>query len=185
MLEVGYPRDLAMIGAIFGMATFVWAGWAQEAPPRHRSWRLVLALLGLSGIALMFLSVPMAVRHWATATALQSGSVALTIYIVAFWVEIVVAGGLAFLAHRTGRSDLIAPLVLAVVGVHFIALAPVFDQPVLYLAAVLLTAIAIVAASMPRGRVARSFWCGLISSPVFLGIGVWSAVAASDAFARL
>ncbi len=70
MLEVGYPRDLAMIGAIFGMATFVWSGWAQERPPKHGAWRVTLALLGLAGLALISLSVPMAVRHWDTATAL-------------------------------------------------------------------------------------------------------------------
>ncbi len=95
------------------------------------------------------------------------------------------AGFLAFLAHRARRSDLIAPLVLGVVGVHFIALAPVFDQPVLYLAAALLTAIAVVAASVPRGPVARSFWCGVLSAPVFLGIGLWSTVSASNALTGL
>lgn len=185
MLNSGYPRDLVTIGAIFGVAAFVWAGWAQENPPNHWGWRLVLALLGLVGLALAALSIPVAIRHWDTPTALQSGTVALTVYIIVFWVEVILAAVLAFLAVRAGRSDLIAPLILGVVGVHFLALAPVFTQPMLYLAAVLLTAGAITAVLVPQSLVARSFWCGLLSAPVFLGIGLWSVVAGRAAFSTV
>lgn len=185
MLELQYPRDLAMVGAIFGVACFVWAGWAQENPPAHWLWRFVLGLLGIAGLALAALSIPTAIRHWDTPTALQSGTVALLVYIIVFWVEVIVAAVLVYLAFRAGRSDLIAPLVLAAVGIHFFALAPVFAQPVLYLAAVLLTAIAVIAAVAPDSWADRSFWCGVLGAPVFLSIGVWSTAAASAAFRNI
>lgn len=182
MLELEYPRDLAMVGAIFGVAGFVWAGWAQEKPPRRRVWRVVLGLLSLGGLALAALSIPLAISHWNTPTALKGGTVALLVYIIVFWVEVIVAAVLVFLAIRKKRGDLIAPVILAVVGIHFLALAPVFAQPVLYLAAVLLTAIAIVAAFVRSRSVARSFWCGLLGAPVFVAIGVWCTLAASANF---
>lgn len=182
MLELDYPRDLAMVGAIFGLAGFMWTGWAQENPPAHWGWRVVLGLLALGGLALAALSIPMAVSHWNTPTALEGGTVALRVYITVFWAEVILATVLAFLANRTGRSDLIAPLILTVVGIHFFALAPVFAQPVLYLAAVLLTTIAIVVALVPVVSIARSFWCGLLGAPVFLAIGAWCTSAASVGF---
>lgn len=181
VLQLDYPRDLVVIAAIFGVAGFVWAGWAQENPPGHWMWRLVLALLGLAGLALTALSIPQVIQHWAEPTALRSGTTALTVYIVVFWAEVILAAVLAFLAVRAGRSDLIAPLVLGVVGIHFFALAPVFVQPVLYLAAVVLTAIALTAALLPADLVGRSFWCGALGAPVFLAIGAWALAGAGAA----
>lgn len=61
MLDLGYARDLVMVGAIFGVAGFVWAGWAQENPPKLWGWRVVLALHGLAGLALAALSIPLAI----------------------------------------------------------------------------------------------------------------------------
>lgn len=182
MLEMHYPRDLAMVGAIFGVAAFMWSGWAQENPPAQGWWRVVLGLLALAGLSLAALSISIAVGHWGTPTALESGTGTFRVYLIAFWVEVVLAAVLAFIAIRTGRGDLIAPLILVVVGIHFFALAPVFAQPVLYLAAVLLTTIAIVAALVPAGSIARSFWCGLLGAPVFVAIGVWCTFAAKAVF---
>lgn len=182
MLELGYPRDLAMIGAIFGIACFACAGWAQAGPPEQWWWRLVLGALGVAGLALAAVSIPMAINHWSTPTALRGGTTAMVVYLVVFWAEVLLAGLLAYLAVRAGRTDLIAPLVLAVVGIHFLALAPVFGQPVLYLAGSLLTAIAVVAVLLPESYAERSFWCGILGAPVFLAIGLWTAVAAGMAF---
>lgn len=182
MLETHYPRDLAMVGAIFGLAAFMWSGWAQENPPTQWWWRAVLGLFAIAGLSLAALSISMAVSHWSAATALESGNVAFRVYLIVFWVEVVLAAVLAFIAVRAGRGDLIAPLVLAVVGVHFFALAPVFAQPVLYLAAVLLTTAAIVAAVVPSGSTARSFWCGLLGAPVFVAVGAWCTFAARAVF---
>lgn len=175
MLDTAHPRDLVMIGAVFGVATFVWAGWAQEGPPRNVVWRAVLGVLSVCGLALAGWSATLAARNWDTATAIEPGSRAFTVYLVVFWVEVVVAAVAGVVLARAGRSDLLAPLVLLVVGVHFFALAVVFGQPVLHLAAVLLSAAALVAASVPSSLAARSFWCGLLGAPVFLAIGLWSA----------
>ena len=101
MIDVAYSRDLVMIGAIFGLAAFIWSGWAQEAPPRALVWRLVLAV--------------------------------------------------------------------------------VFGQPVLHLAGLLLTIVAVVTFILPRETAAPSFWCGILGAPVFLGIGLWCLLAGRSA----
>jgi hypothetical protein len=45
-----FAQDLAVTAAIFGVAAFVWFGWAQEAPPAR--WRLPLGLGSLLGLLL-------------------------------------------------------------------------------------------------------------------------------------
>jgi hypothetical protein len=182
MLDVAYPRDLVMIGVVFGVAAFVWAGWAQEKPPAHWGWRVVLGALGIAGLALAGLSIPVAVRNWRTPTAIDPASGGFRVYLIIVAVEVVVAAVLAIIVSRRRRSDLIAPLILGVVGVHFFALAVVFGQPVLHLAAVLITAVAIVAA-LRRSSAARSFWCGLLAAPIFLAIGTWCAVVGAGVLA--
>jgi hypothetical protein len=181
MLDFGHPRDLVMIGAIFGVAAFMWAGWAQESPPAQTGWRVVLGALSLLGLVLAALSIPLAIKNWGAGTAIDPHTRAFVIYIIVFWAEFVIAGVLAFVVIRAGRSDLVAPLILAIVGIHFFALAVVFGQPVLHLAGGLLTALAIVAAFLPRDFAAPSFWCGLIGAPIFLAIGAWCLVAGRSA----
>lgn len=51
-----------MIGPILGVAGFVWAGWAQAGPPRPW-WLFVLGLLGLTGLALVAVSIRLAISH--------------------------------------------------------------------------------------------------------------------------
>jgi len=183
VLELDYPRDLVMIGAVFGMAAFVWAGWAQEQPPAGAVWRVVLAVLSVLGLALMALSIPLAIKNWGTPSAINPHTTGFVVYVIVFWVEVAVAVVLAIIATRAGRSDLIAPLIMLIVGIHFFALALVFHQPVLHLAGALITAIAIVAAFVPLEIAARSFWCGVLGAPVFLAIGAWCYVAGRTAFA--
>lgn len=173
MLELRYPRDLAMVGAIFGVAGFMWAGWAQENPPGQWVWRMVLAVLGLAAAALTTSSLPLAIKHWNTPTALTSRTGAMRTYLIVFSTEVILAAALALLAVGADRSDLMAPLILGVVGIHFVALARVFAQPVLYLAAGILTAVAVVAGFVPGDSIARSFWCGVFGAPVLVVIGGW------------
>ena len=184
MLRLEYSRDLVMIGAIFGVAAVVWAGWAQEAPPEPWVWRVVLAALLAAGLALAGLSIPTAVRDWRTPTAIDPRSRAFRVYLVVVVVEVILAAAAAFVAIGAGRSDLIAPLILAVVGIHFVALAFVFAQPVLHLTAALLVAVAVVAMLIPTSVAAPSFWCGLLGAPVFLAIGAWCTVAGTRVLSR-
>jgi len=183
MLELDYPRDLVMIGAIFGLATLMWAGWAQEQPPAGVAWRIVLATLSVLGLVLMALSIPLAIKNWSTPSAINPHTTGFVVYVIVFWVEAVICAVLAIIAVRAGRSDLIAPLIMLIVGIHFFALALVFHQPVLHLAGALLTAIAILAAFLPVENIARSFWCGVLGAPVFIAIGAWCYVAGRGALA--
>ena len=176
MIITDFPRDLLMTGAIFGVAAFVWAGWAQERPPRPWIWRVVLAVLGLGGAALAGVSLPAAIRNWDGPTAIGVGTPAFIVYIVVFWLEVAVMIALAIWASRKKRQDLIPVFVLAVVGIHFIPLAWVFAQPIYAFAGVILAILAVVIARMPDAKAARSFWCGLFAAPVLLAVGVVCAV---------
>lgn len=181
MIDLSSTRDLAMIGAVFGLAAFIWSGWAQEEPPSHPSFRIILGGLSAAGLALSVPSILLAISHWSQPSAISTGTTAFTVYIVVVWVEIIGGGVLSFLAIRSGHSDWVAPLILAIVGIHFFALAVVFGQPVLHLAGALITLIAVVAFLLPRDAVASSFWCGLLGAPVFLAIGLWCLLAGRSA----
>jgi len=176
-----FPRDLVFTAALFGVAAFVWAGWAQESPLRSVWWRVLLGAMSIAGLALAALTIPTLIANWGAPSALRPGTGAFITYIVVFWVEFVLAGALAFFAIRAGLSDLVAPLILAIVGIHFFALAPVLGQPVLFIPAVLLTLIAVGAAVLPASDVAHSFWCGVLGAPVFLAVGAWCGIVGTAA----
>lgn len=175
MLITEFPRDLLMTGAIFGVASFVWAGWAQERPPRHWIWRVVLGVLSLGGAALAGISLPAAIRNWSSPTAIVFGGPGFAWYLAIFWIEVIAMVVLAIWATKRKRQDLIAPLVLAIVGIHFIPLAWVFGQPIFVVTGLLVTAVAVVAALVKDKAAARSFWCGILGAPILLGVGVLCA----------
>lgn len=157
MIDDGYPRDLVMTAAIFGVAAFVWSGWAQgccrAACCGVSCWRCWASRAPLAaGFA-----IPLAVRHWSTATAIRFEGPAWVAYLVVVAIEVVACIGLAVWASRSGRSDLIAPLILAVVGIHFIPLAFVFGQPIMAWTGVALAVVAVVAAVIPSSDTPRSF----------------------------
>ena len=183
MIDAAHPRDLVMTAVIFGIAAFVWSGWAQERPPGGWAWRVVLAAGGVLGIAMTAFAIPLAIRHWSSPTAMRFDSTAWRVYLVVVAIEIVACVALAVWAGTAGRSDLIAPLVLAVVGIHFLPLAAVFGQPIMAWTGAALTALAVGAALLPTSDVARSFWCGLVGAPLFLLAGGTCLVAARAEFA--
>jgi hypothetical protein len=183
MLNVDYARDLVLTGALFGLVTFVWSGWAQERPPQGVIWRVLLVTLQVGGLILLGFGITAAVRYWDTPTTLSSGSPALVGYIVVFWLEVAAIVVLTIFYVRTKRMHLIAPTVLIIVGVHFVPLAFVFGQPIIMLAAVLITAVGVAALFLPRSVAAPSFWCGILSGPIFLAIGTWALVAGWSALA--
>lgn len=180
MVDLDYPRDLVMTAAIFGVAAFIWSGWAQERPP-HWVWRIVLAVMSLAGIAMAAINIPIAIGAWGTATAIDFGGPAWTWYLVVFAIEIVAIIGLAIWAALARRADLFAPLVLAVVGIHFVPLAFVFGQPIHAVVGVVLFFVAVVSVLLPAERVARSFWCGILAAPVLLIAGGVCAVVGRSA----
>lgn len=177
MIDPAFPRDLLFTGALFGFVAFVWAGWAQERPPSGWIWRAVLVVIQVAGLALLGFGLPPLIRNWGEQSALVPGSVALVWYIVVTWIEIIAIAGLAIWLIRTKRSELIAPPALMVVGLHFVPLAFVFGQPILMIAAILLTAIGVLALFLPRRIAAPSFWCGVLAGPVFLAVGATTLIA--------
>lgn len=184
MIITDFPRDLLMTGAIFGVAAFVWAGWAQERPPKHWIWRVILAVLSLAGAALAGISLPQALRNWSEPTAISTGTPAFIVYVVVFWLEVAAMIALAIWASRKKRQDLIPVFVLAVVGIHFVPLAWVFGQPLFFVAGMLLIGISVIAAYRPEKIAARSFWCGLFAAPVLLIAGAVCIVAGFAALDR-
>lgn len=181
MISTEFPRDLLMTGAIFGVAAFIWAGWAQERPPHRIIWHFVLGSLGLGGAALAAVTIPAAVSSWAEPTAIVFGGTAFAWYTTLFWLEIAVMIALVIVASRRKRRDLIAPLILAVVGIHFIPLAWVFQQPVYVAAGIAVTVVAAAAALISDRAAARSFWCGLPASAILLATGILCAGAGFEA----
>ncbi len=181
MLNVEFARDLVFTAVLFGAVTVVWAGWAQERPPAGIVWRIVLGVLSLGGLVLLGFGIPSLVGNWDTPTAMTSGSAAVIGYIVVFWLEVIVIVALAIFYTRTKRTHLMAPTVLIVVGVHFAPLSFVFEQPILMLAAALVTAAGVASLVPPRRIAAPSFWCGILAAPVFLVLGAVSLVAGRGA----
>ncbi|MGC2942602.1 MULTISPECIES: hypothetical protein [unclassified Brevibacterium] len=181
MIDLAHPRDLVMIGAIFGLAAFIWSGWAQEAPPKALVFRLVLAGLGVAGLVLVVPSIFTAIGNWSESSAFTTGNSAFTLYLIVFWAEVIIGAVACFFALRAGQAEIIAPLILAIVGIHFFALALVFGQPILHVAALALTIIAVLAFVLPREIAAPSFWCGILGAPVFLVIGLWCLLAGRSA----
>lgn len=183
ILNLEYGRDLVMVAVVFGGAAFVWAGWAQERPPKGVLWRVVLVLLQLIGLTILAFGIPLAVQHWNTPTALATASTAVVWYIVVFWLEVIAIVVLAIVFVRTGRGALIAPLVLTIVGLHFVPLAFVFEQWILLIAAVLLTAAGVAAAFLPQRIAAPNFWSGILAAPILLALAAVCLAAGAGALA--
>ena len=176
MLDLDFARDLVMTGVIFGAAAFVWAGWAQERPPAGVGWRVVLVVLQVGGLALLGFGIPAAARNWSTPTAIDPGSVAFVWYVAVFWLEVAAILALAIFLIRKKRGELIASWVLVIVGLHFVPLAFVFGQPIILVAAALITVAGVVSFFLPRRIAAPSFWCGILAAPTFLVLGAVALV---------
>ena len=183
MLDLDNARDLILTGAIFGLAAFLWAGIGQERPPKGVVWRIVLGVLSFAGLVLLAAAVPAAIRYWDTPTTMTGDNPALVAYIVIFWIEVIVIVALAIFYSRTKRQHLLAPTILIVVGLHFAPLAFVFGQPIMMVAAVLLTAIGVAALFLPRDKAAPSFWCGILAAPVLIALGAVALSAGVSALA--
>lgn len=181
MLDFAYARDLAFTGTIFGMAAFIWAGWAHERPPKGVVWRILLVVLQLAGAGIVGLGLPTIIKYWDTPTAMVAGNPALLGQIIWTWAEIAVIVVLVVILVRKKRTELIAPSVLIAVGVHFFPLAFVFGQPIILVVGVLVTISGVAAFFLPRGVAAPSFWCGILAGPVYVVFGAIALFAARAA----
>jgi len=172
MIDPAFPRDLLFTGTLFGLVAFMWAGWAQERPPKGVVWRIVLVAIQAAGLVLLGIGLMPIIRNWGADSALVPGSVPFIWYMVVTLIEIVAILVVAIWLIDKKRTEVVAGPVMMVVGLHFVPLAFVFGQPILMVAAILLTAIGIGALFFPRRIAAPSFWCGLLGGIVFIGIGL-------------
>lgn len=154
-----YIRDYAMYAAIFGMFSLSWFGWAQERP--RQSWRLYLGIASGAALLLCLLGVYLSIKNWGEASALNEDRT-FRVYLITVYLEFIIAGIGAFLLIRKKLSDFVAPYIALIVGIHFIGLAPVFEDAGLYVLAALLTAVSIAAVFVaPKLGVARSAITGI------------------------
>ncbi|RXZ80344.1 hypothetical protein EBB07_19500 [Paenibacillaceae bacterium] len=165
-----YVRDYAMYASIFGMFSFCWFGWAQENP--RASWRKYLGIA--SGIALLvcLLGVYLSITNWGAASALKERS-SFTTYLILLYGEFFLGGVGAFFLIKRKLARYVAPWIAFIVGIHFIGLVHVFDDPALYLLAALLVLIAVAAPFIaPKLQVANSAITGIGVGTVLFGFAL-------------
>ncbi|WP_028548035.1 hypothetical protein [Paenibacillus sp. UNC451MF] len=165
-----YVRDYAMYASIFGMFSFCWFGWAQENP--RASWRKYLGIA--SGIALLIclIGIYLSVTNWDAPSAL-SDTTSFKNYLISVYIEFFLAGAGAFVFIKMKRNQFVSPWVAFIVGIHFIGLKTVFDDPSLYLLAALLVAVSIIALfTFQKLHVASSAITGIGAGTVLFGFAV-------------
>jgi hypothetical protein len=168
-----FVRDIAVTAAVFGVAAFVWFGWAQEAPPAR--WRVPLAAGSGLGLVLAVIGVLLTWQHWGPESALAAGEARRTFGIVC-GIEFGLAGLGAGLLGAWKRPQWIATWIAFVVGIHFIPLAFIFDDPAqLGLAALIVTAAGLSVVVHRRTAITASAVVGLGSGAALLVYAVRAA----------
>ncbi|MFD0586557.1 hypothetical protein ACFQZE_00980 [Paenibacillus sp. GCM10027627] len=154
-----YVRDYAMYAAVFGWFSFCWFGWAQENP--RASWRKYLGIASGAALLVSLAGIYFSINNWEAASALKNvGS--FDTYLLTVYIEFFLAGAGAFALIKWKKSNYVAPWIAFVVGVHFIGLAPVFDNASLYVLAALLVAVSVAALYIaPKLKVAYSAITGI------------------------
>lgn len=166
-----FTRDAAATAAVFGFFAASWFGWAQENPPSAwRNWLIAGAILSLLVAAVGGFFTW---QQWSTGTAFnpQTGRT----FGIIVGIEFALAGIGAGLLSWWERSDLIAPWVALVVGIHFIPLAPVLHYPLLYGIAALVSVAAL--GSVPLATVqnlAVSAVTGVTTGIILLAAALFS-----------
>lgn len=169
-----YVRDYCMYAAIFGFFSFVWFGWAQENP--RSSWRIYLGIASGFALLVCILGVYLSVTNWNSPSALSNTN-AFRQYLIFVYIEIIVAAVGAFILIKKKWSRFIAPWIAFIVGVHFFALKHVFEDLSLYILAVLLIAVSIVALVIsPKLKVAYSAITGIGSGTVLFAFSILGLV---------
>jgi hypothetical protein len=167
---IDYIRDYTMYAAIFGMFSFSWFGWAQERPKAN--WRKYIGIASGFALLVCLLGVYLSIKNWNEPSAI-SDKTSFTIYLITVYVEFFVAGVGAFIFTRQKAKDYIAPWIAFIVGIHFIGLVSVFDDPSLYVLAALLVAVSILAViTAPKLQVASSAITGIGSGTVLFSFAI-------------
>ncbi|MCS7462149.1 hypothetical protein N0M98_18585 [Paenibacillus doosanensis] len=165
-----YIRDYAMYASVFGMFSFVWFGWAQEGP--RPNWRLYIGIASGIALAVCLTGVYLSVTNWEAPSALSEAS-AFRNYLISFYAEFALAGVGAFVLSRSKRKAYISPWIAFIVGIHFISLKSVFDDPSLWILAALMIAVSIVTVIIaPKLRVANSAITGIGAGTVLFGFAL-------------
>lgn len=165
-----YVRDYTMYASIFGMFSFCWFGWAQENP--RASWRKYIGIA--SGVALLvcLMGVYLSVTNWDAPSAL-SDTTAFSNYLISVYIEFFLAGTGAFVLIKLKHQNYVAPWIAFIVGIHFIGLKSVLDDPSLYILAVLLVAVSIISLFISRKlQVANSAITGIGAGTVLFGFAI-------------
>ncbi|WP_018654463.1 hypothetical protein [Actinomadura flavalba] len=171
MFESEYARDLLLTAGILGLAAFAWSGWAQERPPSVAA-RVYLGVLSVAGAVLAGVGTYNGIKVYGDGSAMVVGEPSWIVYLAMCALEVAAALAAYAVLRGRGRTDLFAPVLLVIVGVHFAPLAGVFDLSVLYLLAAAVTVAGLAALRLPARRNAPSFWCGALAAPVFLAVAV-------------
>lgn len=158
-------RDAAATSVVFGFFASSWFGWAQERPPRR--WRPGLVAGAVVSLLVTAFGAYQLWENWNTATALDRTTSILFGVVVATQVIMIGVGSLVL--SRRGRAELISALVALVVGVHFIPLAFLLDDPMLYgVAAALMAAAPVSVIVARRQSVAISAITGVAAGSILL-----------------
>ncbi|MCO1658261.1 hypothetical protein [Pseudonocardia humida] len=161
-----FDQDMAVTAAIFGVAAFVWFGWAQEAPPAR--WRLPLGLGSALGLLLGAVGGLLAWQNWGSGMALADPQARLAFGIVC-GVEFGAAALGAAVLGLTKRPKWIASWIAFVVGAHFVPLAFIFGDPwMIALAVLVVLAAGLSVLVHRRTRIAPSAATGLGAGLAFL-----------------
>ena len=175
-----FLRDTLMTAAIFGIFAMSWFGWAQEAPPSR--WRPFLAAGSALGLVVGAGMGIVAALNWDAPSALDIDGRAEAFGIVV-GIEVALCLGGALVLRARDHEDLVSPWIGVVVGLHFVPLALIFNDPSLYVLATLMTAGAVVGTVVARRRgITPSAVVGAISGSLLL---VFAAGAAIRGLLRL
>jgi len=132
--------DYAMYTAVFGMFSFAWFGWAQDNPKKH--WRKYIGMASGISLVICLIGVYLSVKNWGAMTILSDKD-ALINYSIVFYAEMLIIGISAFFLIRSKNKKYVAPCIGFIVGAHFFWLKNVFNDPSLYILAVLMISIAL------------------------------------------
>lgn len=163
-MDLEYLRDAAMYGTVFGFFAMVWFGWAQENPPKKLTPYLIAGSI-ISG-AVFLVGLTIAIINWNSGSVLGDDS-AMTQYGIIVGVEFAIAGLGAAILYWRKLSRYTASWIAFIVGVHFISLAGVFKDRLLYILAGALVAAVIASILIARRKniaisAINGLLCGLI-----------------------